>query len=33
MRYAGPRMLFRHPFLSVLHFMEVRGRKHRTGKE
>ncbi|RQW83590.1 MAG: nitrous oxide-stimulated promoter family protein [Geobacter sp.] len=31
MRYAGPRMLLRHPLLSVLHFLRVRGKKHSAG--
>jgi predicted amidophosphoribosyltransferase len=32
MRYAGPRMAWRHPVLSLLHFLDVRrnGRKEAT---
>jgi ATP-dependent helicase YprA (DUF1998 family) len=32
MRYAGPRMLLRHPILAVLHLLEGRTGKHDNGK-
>lgn len=33
MRYAGPRMLLRHPILAVLHLLEGRGGNPGKGKE
>ncbi|MHC1697467.1 MAG: nitrous oxide-stimulated promoter family protein [Geobacteraceae bacterium] len=32
MRYAGPRMLLRHPILSLQHLLEGRAGKHDDGK-
>lgn len=32
MRYAGPRMLLRHPFLSIQHLLRSRGEKRSAQK-
>jgi len=33
MRYAGPRMLLRHPLLTLAHFLDRMARKRTSGRE